>query len=206
MEPISKEAASNILEPYLARIKKCILDAVNGYYTGSDYLKVRHKHSPRTSASLCHDHITDSILCEFENESGVHVSKKRGIFTLTVKGIVVLRFKKFNNNLLSSGISTRQMQAFNLQDTFQLEMDNLVPNGLLHVGYVMNALGTGVKEVHITYRYGNVNIWNIPLTGVGVVEPELFPASAAASSTTRRRNVKAKGNTAVAGDDNAINS
>jgi len=205
MEPISKEAANDILEPYLARIKKCILDAVNGYYTGSDYLKVRHKHSPRTSASLCHDHITDSIQFEFENEPGVRVSKKRGIFTLTVKGIVVLRFKKFNNKLLSSGISTKQMQAFNLQDAFQLEMDNLVPNGLLHVGYVLNALGTGVKDVYITYRYGNINIWNIPLSEIDVVQPELFPASVA-SSTTRRRNVKAKGITASAGDENAINS
>ncbi|MGG1637241.1 hypothetical protein [Paenibacillus sp. NRS-1760] len=205
MEPMSKEQANDILEPYLIRLRKCIFDAVNGYYTGPDYINVRHKHSPRSSASLCHDHITEAIRSEFENETGFHASKKRGIFTLSVKGIVVLRFKKFNNNLLSSGINTKQLRAFNLQDTVQLEIENLVPNGLLHVGYVMNALGTEVKDVYITYRYGNVNVWSIPLTGVDIAEPELFPVSATIS-TTRKRTVKAKGITATVGDENAINS
>lgn len=195
------------MEPYLSRIRKAIIEAVNGYYTGPQYISVRHILSARSAASICHDHIKAAIIAEFDGEPGIHISEKRSLFTLAIKGIVVLRFKKFNKNLLSSGINTRQQTAFNLQQTVQLEMDDLVPNGLLHVGYVLNTLGTEVHEVHITYRYGNVNIWNIPLTADVAAETVIFPTvSPAATSTIRTRTVKAKDTKETVGDKNASNT
>lgn len=205
MEPLRKEKAKDILGPYITKIQDAVKRAVNGYYLTGQYSGVRHIHSPRSAASLCHDHIKAEIKQEFEDVPGVTYSEKRGLFTLNVQGTVVLRFKKFNKHLMSSNIQTKQITAFVLQQPTQLELDGMPPDGLLHVGYVMNNLGTGIEKICVTYRYANVNIWEWDTSENTVLQPVLTLPNTPAVSSNKRR-VKAKEKTTVTGDEHASNS
>lgn len=206
VQPILKEEAQSILEPYVDRIRHAVITAVNSYFQGPDYANTRFYHSPRTAASICHDHIVSEIKKAFEGVPGAYFTKRKGLFMLIIKDTVVLRFKKFNKNLLSNGIPTKQAIAFNLQDSIQLEFDNMPPDGLLHVGYVVNNLGTGIEGVYITYRYGNTNIWTWDVTfrdkaDYKVAAQVTLPQVA---STTKKRKVTAKRKDISAGDNHAV--
>lgn len=205
MEPLRKEKAKDILGPYINRIQEAVKRAVNGYYLNGQYSSVRHIHSSRSAASLCHDHIKAEIKQEFEGVPGVTYSEKRGLFTLNVQGSVVLRFKKFNKNLMSSNIQTKQITAFVLQQPAQLELNEMPPDGLLHVGYVMNKLGTGIEKIYVTYRYANINIWEWDTSENTAIQPVLTLPNTPATPSKRRR-VKAKENTTQTGDEHASNS
>ncbi|MGG6311548.1 hypothetical protein [Paenibacillus macerans] len=205
MEPLQKETAKDILSPYISQIQDAVKRAINNYYLNGQYSNVRHIHSARSAASLCHDHIKAELKQEFESTPGVSYSEKRGLFTLNIQGSVVLRFKKFNKHLMSSNIQTKQVTAYVLQQPAQLELEEMPPYGLLHVGYVMNKLGTGIEKIYVTYRYANVNIWEWDTSENTVIQPVLtLPNTPAASSA--RRKVKAKENTTQTGDEHASNS
>lgn len=203
MQPIPKEQAQTILEPLVDKIRKAIKTAVNGYYQGTDYSETRYRHSARTAASICHDDIVEEIQNEFENVPGARFGKKRGLFTLCVYDTVLLRFKKFNKNLLSNSITTRQALAFNLQEPAQLELDEMPPDGLLHVGYTVNKLATEVTGVFVTYRYGNQNIWTWDITHEANVAQQIaFPSHT--QEATPRRKIRAK--TTSVGENSAAGS
>lgn len=205
MEPMLKEQAKTILGPYISRIQEAVKRAIKDYYLSGQYAKVRYIHSPRTAACLCHDHIKAEIKREFESTHGVSYSEKRGSFTLNVQGAAVLRFKKFNKNLMSSNIKTKQVTAYLLQQPMQLELDGLPPDGLLHVGYIMNRLGTDIEKIYVTYRYANVNIWEWDTSEETLVQPVInFPVTPVASM--KKRKVKAKEKTTIIGDEDASNT
>jgi hypothetical protein len=203
--PISKIEAQTILAPYLDGIVRAVTGKINGYYNGPAYAQIRHSHSSRTDASICHDLIKQGIIDEFDGVSGVRFQTKRGLFLFIVKETVLLRFKKFKNNLLSTGVATQQAMSFNLQDTAQLELEGMPPDGLLHVGYIPNALETGVGKIYVTYRFGNHNIWDwdVTINERKIAEQIPFPQT---TESVPRRIIKAKGkkNTNV-GDVNASN-
>jgi len=207
MVPISKERAMEILQPFIEKIRLSVVSAVNGYFKGPDYAKTRHKHSPRTAASICHDDIIEEIKKNFEGVSGAYHKTVKGLFMLTIKDSIVLRFKKFKNKekLISNGIPTQQALAFNLQDPTQLEFEDMPPDGLLHVGYVINSLGTAIDSIHVTYRFNKYNLWtwNITTANMEVAEQIIFPQTA---TTTRKRKVTARGKNTGTGDNNAINN
>lgn len=207
MDPMPKEQAKIILGPYISRIQEAVKRAIKDYYMSGQYAGVRYIHSPRTAANVCHDHIKAEIKREFESTPGVSYSEKRGSFTLNVQGAAVLRFKKFNKNLLSSNIKTNQVTAFLLQQPMQLELDGLPPDGLLHVGYIMNRLGTDIEKIYVTYRYADVNIWEWDTSEEYSVQPVInFPALPATSTETKKRKVKAKAKTTKIGDEDASNT
>ena len=203
MRPISEEEARQHLAPYIKRLCTAVTNSVNDYFTGPDYAKVRHKLSARSAASICHDEIKAAIIREFEGVAGVFFKNKRGLFLVIIEGTVVLRFKKFNKDQRASGIETQQMMAFNYQETQQLELPDMPPNGLLHVGYRVNKLQTGIEGVYITCRYGNDNLWGWSITpqGLDQVERVLVPLQEAAAPS--RRKITAKGKDIIGGGVNA---
>lgn len=204
MRPINEEEARQHLTPYIRRLSTAVKNSVNNYFSGSEYASVRHKHSARTSASICHDEIKAAIIREFEGDTSVTFMNKKGLFLVVVEGIVVLRFKKFNKDQLSSGIETQQMMAFNHQEAQQLELPDMPPNGLLHIGYRVNNLQTGLEGVYVTCRYGNKNLWgwNITSQGIEEVESVLVPIEEA-TTPARRRKITAKGKDIIGGGVNA---
>lgn len=204
LEPIAKEDAQEVLTPYISRLNKVIVGNINYYYNGPQYAAVRHQHSPRTDASICHDLIINGLRTEFEGTPFVRFVTKKGLFMMIIREVVVLRFKKFNDKLLSSGIRTQQAMFYNLQDTISLELDGMPPDGLLHIGYIPNELETGVGEIHVTYRYGDVNVWSWDITSEQVSDVVPYPL-VVAKDTTKIRKPRVKGKEKNVGDIDAGN-
>ncbi|WP_017688009.1 hypothetical protein [Paenibacillus sp. PAMC 26794] len=208
MEALLKADAIEILEPYIVRIKEAVSIAVMEYFLGNEYALTRHKHSARTAASICHDNIKDQIKMKFEDLPKTRIKERSGLFMLIIEEKIILRFKKFDGNLMSSGIATNQAMAYDLHDTVQLELDGMPANGLLYVGYTLNSLQSNIDGVFITSRYGNVNIWDWEVTNEGeipTIQPVLFPQPTTTETTTKKRRVRAKDKSISAGDMNAIN-
>ncbi|CAJ1313825.1 hypothetical protein [Paenibacillus nuruki] len=208
MEPLLKSKAMQILDPYIIQVKEAINKGVKDYYIGEDYAAIRHKHSSRTAASICHDNIIEEIKQRFENQPNVLIKKSKGLYMLIIEGIIVIRFKKFDEKLNSSGISTKQAIAYDYQDPLQLDLDDMPPDGLLFAGYTLNDLQSNVDRIFITYKYGSVNIWDWNITDEGIatdLQPALFPLPAASETSTRKKRVRAKDKSINAGDENAIN-
>lgn len=162
--PITKGEAQELLSPYLNLIQEAVTEAVNNYYSATELSPWRAKLSKRSHASNCHDLVVSAIIERFEREPGTRCFYEKNLFLLSIKGRVVLRFKMFDQNLMPHGIETKQMLALSYQDTSQLEFDDMPPDGLLHVGYCLNPLHTGVEKVYITYRYGKINVWDWDIT------------------------------------------
>jgi len=204
LRAINEEEAYSHISPHLGMILSAVKDSVNDYFNGSKYSQVRHEHSSRSAASICHDKIKKSVIEKFEGVLGARHRTHHGLFTLLIDEVVVLRFKKFNNKRLSSGIATQQQLAFNNQEPEQLELPDMPPNGLLHVGYQLNKLESGVESVFITCRHGNDNLWTWDITAEGTkfTNQTLIPIPEPAATPSRRK-ITAKSANNVGGEVNA---
>jgi hypothetical protein len=202
LKPIGKDDAKRIINPHLGKIKRAVSSSISNYLTGKQYAAVRHSHSTRSDASIIHDLIIGEIENEFNDVEGVCHQRKNKLFCLVIDDKVILRFKKFNNNLLGSGINTNQLIAFNLQDPVQLEFTNMPPHGLLYVGYRLNDLNTGINDLHITYRYSNKNVWTWNITYVENEDIKPIELTASYTHQTTTRKVTAKTNDRSVGDIN----
>lgn len=194
MEPIDKKKAMTIINPHIERIKRAIFTGVDFYLNG-DSFKDRHRLSPRTDASIIHDLIIDEVENEFTGVNGTYCKTSSNLFMLIIDSAVVLRFKKFDDKLLGSGINTQQSLAFNLQDSAQLELDGMPAEGLLYVGYRLNELNTKLNDIHITNRYNNYNIWEWNITGEEneITKPIQLPTPyPSAGKVTPKRTVTPK--------------
>lgn len=208
MEALFKADAIEILEPYIYSIKEAVFNAVTEYFLGDEYASSRHKLSTRTAACICHDNIKDQIRMKFEDIPKTRIKERSGLFMLIIEEKITLRFKKFDGNLMSSGIDTNQALAYALHDTVQLDLDGMPANGLLYVGYTLNSLQSNIDGIFITNRYGNVNLWDWEVTNEGeipTIQPVLFPQPTTTETTTKRKRVRAKDKSISAGDMNAIN-
>lgn len=206
LRPIGKNEAKKIINPYRNKIESAVNKSIKHYLTGEEYATVRFRHTPRTDASIIHDLIVDEIENEFLDVTGTYFQRKKNLFCLVIDDKVILRFKKFNDNLLGSGINTRQLIAFNLQDSAQLDLPDMPADGLLYVGYRLNELKTNLKDLHITYRYNKYNVWTWDITSNEneVIKPIEIPVANTTQTTTRK--VTAKINDKSVGDKSEGNS
>ncbi|MBD2846253.1 hypothetical protein IDH44_13690 [Paenibacillus sp. IB182496] len=178
MRGISKEEAVELLEPYIYKIKASVLNPINDYFTNPALTLHRQKLSKRSDASNCHDLIVDQIKMEFEQHPRTRLLHKNKVFFLIVEERVLLRFKLFDHKNLGRSINTIQSTKLNNQEIEQLELENMPPDGLLHVGYCINTLRTGVDNICVTYRQGDQNLWEWDLLEGGsnnVKQIEIFP-------------------------------
>ncbi|MFF2015017.1 hypothetical protein [Paenibacillus sp. NPDC058177] len=193
MRLMTEFEAKAILEPYIPKIHKAILDAVNSYFANPALALLRSKMSKRSDASICHDLIIENMKSVFEGESGIKCSYSNKLFLLVVKGQVVLRFNLFDSNKLSHGIQTGQLIAYNNQQFDEPELDIDTPDGLLYAGYLINPLRTGASNVFITCRYQNHNVWEWELVAP---QPKIteITKDKDVQKPVRKRRVKPKNN------------
>lgn len=121
-------------------IRNCIVSAFNEYRT--KYGALRHKHTPRTSASIIHDLIVWNIKDQFDNYPQTKCLIKQNLFLLIIgNGDVIIRFKKFNKKLFTHNIPTQQSFDFSHQMTL------FKPSVNLNAGYQLDGLDL---KVYIT--------------------------------------------------------
>jgi hypothetical protein len=146
---ITEAEARKLLEPYRARLLKCILA---GWERWQELLYSSPGHFTTTRATsranLVYDYIVEAAKKEFlpggQPEPHVRVSEKHGFLTLTFHDRIVVRFKKFRSRgLWPSGIPTRQQQLF----AFQLPMENMPTEVTKAVaGYLLNSLQDEIER------------------------------------------------------------
>ncbi len=156
---MDKLEIAQMLEPYSARICKCISQ---GHYNGRKcHEQFLHLFTKRTIASITRDHIWDQIRKEFVSEESVKIRElKNSLCLLEISGIplrIFLRFKKLNARLLSCNIPTQQVASFLGQRP--LRQLTLLPCVHLNAGYLANESSTDI-EVFITKPHGSrSNAW-----------------------------------------------
>ena len=159
MRYIEKSEAQDIIGPYAKKLIRAITNGVERYFSGDEYTVVRHSHTPRSDASICHDLIVEKLCDEFEGVQGARFFKIHGLFLLQIEGAIALRFNKFNDQFLTGYNPTQQTLAFESQRVEQLEFPEFPPRGLLICGYQINRLRTKVEGVYVVYRKKRRNLW-----------------------------------------------
>ena len=146
-----KELTEKELAPHLAKVQACVLSGVEDYLT--NYSSHHHLHSPRSRASLVHDHIVDRIKNAFPS----NIVVQRGLTLLFINGFAI-RFKKFRGKRMrTSNIPTQQTLQFNNQ----LELEGLGRKVThLNAGYLANEFWTDF-ECYITCPDGAGHHWFI---------------------------------------------
>ncbi|MCG7406801.1 hypothetical protein MH117_05165 [Paenibacillus sp. ACRRX] len=192
MPSITQGEAQTILRPYLSKLRSSILEPVNRYFSGPELALFRNKLSKRSDASNCHDLVVDCIKDCFDGVPKTRFIYKNKLFLLVIEERVVLRFKMFDQNRLGHGISTQQLIKLNYQEIEQLELPDMPPDGLLHVGYCINALRTGIESIHITYRHGNHNLWEWNITESEMNNVQQIAFTQEATTRQRRRRPQPK--------------
>jgi hypothetical protein len=184
---ISKEKVLAILDLYMPRMADCIMAGWNDYAT--IYAPQHHIHTPRTRASIIRDHIVAHVRETFDNVRNVVIIDKRsGLFCLEVKGLVVVRFKKLNEQMRTSNIPTQQALAFEQQ----MSLPD-IPHDAAHInaGYSPDKLWTNLKGIFIAAPNGKKIDWFVEIGDNGKAMPvvELFvqPTPSPASSSSRVR-------------------
>jgi len=200
MKGISKEEAKEILSPHIPLILNCVQNGVSMYFTSPQIAFFRTMFTKRSDASNCHDIIVKMISTAFEGTPGARNYYRNKLFLLNFVNRVVLRFKLFDRNLMSHNIMTSQQISIIAQDIEQLELEDMPPDGLLHVGYCMNELRTGVEKVYITYRNGNHNEWVWDLMEEATPAKQQIDIEDIQPARTTKRKITAKSN--LVGDIN----
>lgn len=193
MRLMTEFEAKMILDPYIERLHKAILDAVNSYFSNPALALLRSKMTKRSDASICHDLIVENLKSVFDGEPGIKWSYSNKLFLFIVKGQIVLRFNLFDSNKLSHRIQTGQLIAYNNQQFDEPELDIDTPDGLLYAGYLINPLRTGASNVFITCRYQNHNVWEWELIATKPNVAEITKDKDA-QKPVRKRTVKPKNN------------
>src|ERR1044071_1383275 len=126
---------------------------------------------PRTRASIIRDHIVSHAREAFDSVRNVVVIDKRnGLFCLEVKGLVVVRFKKLNNQMRTSNIPTQQALAFEKQMSLPE-----IPHDATHInaGYLPDKLWTNLKGIFVAAPNGKKIDWFVEIGDNGAVMPVL---------------------------------
>ena len=140
---VTQDQAEALLSQHKERLFDCITSGVADY---SKYPpKLRQEHTPRTRASIRHDHIVGRIKAAFDGVSGVEVIELRGLVLLLVGNILAIRFNKLSEDGKCHSNATEQTSLFhNQQPLPQQEELPGIPAHATHLvgGYALNQLGT----------------------------------------------------------------
>jgi hypothetical protein len=155
--PIDRDAALEILEPHLQRLGGCVWRAWDRW-TSETLLPMQV--AKRSRASLVYDYAADEARRTLGGIDGLIVTEDRGFVLVNVEDRLLVRFKKFDKRLRTSGIATRQKTLFAHQ---QLTIDGLGPMTQLVVGYLLDEFELAISRVAVTCSLGSRIEWVIEI-------------------------------------------
>ena len=164
--PIDRDAASQILKPHLPSFGDCVRRGWNRW-KGETLLPMQV--AKRSRACLIYDYMADEARRTLVGVDGLTVTEDRGFVLVNVEDRLLVRFKKFDQRLRTSGIPTRQHMQFAYQ---QLTIDGLGPMTQLVVGYLLDEFELDISRVAVTCSLGSRIMWVIEIPpDVGTVAP-----------------------------------
>jgi hypothetical protein len=176
-EQMTDEEIQAIAKFYEEPLTKSWAGAFEDYAT--KYPDTRHIHSPRSRASILHDHCVFHVQVFCANNPDITFPpKKRGLFTIELSGVplgidgaILARFKKLTERLLTSNISTAQVRKFNNQQPLEVQLDLFgfplidIEPPHINIGYLPDEFWTGLEAVYATMPNGSHALqWFIKLS------------------------------------------
>lgn len=153
--------AEKVLAPFLGDIYGCVSDGWAAWVKlGEVAPKLRAPMRARARASFVFDHIVDSAKRRFADDPRVRCTENKGLFRLIFESGVVLRFKKFDRYLRTSGIPTRQHLQYMLQYSLDLGKFKLVH---LVGGYRLTDHQMEIQDILLTCPNGSRNLWSLEI-------------------------------------------
>ncbi len=155
----SQAEAIELLNPHLPNISGSIEDGWDAWERfGEREPDLRMPLDATARANFIYCHIVESARRRFEGIKGVLKSTKGRVLKLTFAGRIVLRFKKLDAKLRSSGIPTQQYLQFLLQRCLPgFEQTNVIG------GYRLDGLKVGMEDIHVTCPHGSRNHWTVEI-------------------------------------------
>ena len=170
MALIEQQEAIQILEKHFSAFYGCVDGAWQDYV--SYPIEKRVVHSPRSRASLVHDHMVDRATKYAARESEVQIIEKKGLYLFVFGGHIAVRFKKFDEELKTSNQPSTQVQNFKNQ----MQLPGVPAAHNLESGYILSNDAQSLAAVHLVCPSGTGVYWDILLAAesqTGVVQ-DLF--------------------------------
>ena len=153
-------------------------------------IEKRIVHSPRSRASVVHDHMVDRAAKYAARESGVQIVEKSGLYLFVFGGQIAVRFKKFDEELRTRNQPSGQVEQFKNQ----MQLPGVKAAHNLESGYILSSDGQSIAAVHLVCPSGTGVYWDVLLTAstqVGVVQ-DMFANKIAAEQTDEGAKIKRK--------------
>jgi hypothetical protein len=159
MSYLAQDQAEALLKDELPLLYQCIRQAWEKYVNGYP-AALKAEHSPRSRASLVHDHIVMAARRMLESRMGVCCHEINKLFIVSFNSGIAIRFKKLDDSFRSSNIRTQQSLDFMGQQHLP-EIEAAVN---LQAGYRLNALETDLEGIYLTCPSGeDTNAWVLEL-------------------------------------------
>jgi len=154
-------------------------------------IEKRIVHSPRSRASLVHDHMVYRAMKYAAMESGVQIIERSGLYLFIFGGQIAVRFKKFDEELKTRNQPSGQVQQFKAQ----MQLPGVHSAHNLESGYILSADAQSLAAVHLVCPSGTGVYWDILLTSqsqTSVVQDlfanKIAPQEADEGAKIRRRD------------------
>ena len=191
MDIISKEDAQSILEPH----KATLIAAWNAAWEkwekiGQQAPDARVDIRSRAQANVLYDLVCSELKRRFTDVPGVSWSEKGGFLTLNFEDKLLLRFKKFDDNLKSHNVMTQQQVLFRLQ----LELPGF-PSAPTRatLGYQLDKFAAGLRNFLVACHVGDSLEWIIPIIAPADAGWDAIPLPSAPEGPTPQPTLRRKG-------------
>lgn len=178
MAVVDADGASLVLEPHIPAFNKCWKRA------WAKWQQIRQAAPDgsigaalqgRAQASALYDLMVWELEHHFKDVSGVTTSKKGGFLTLNFYDVLLLRFKKVDQQPRSHNIMTRQQKLFRLQ----LVLPGFPDVMRAVLGYQLDKLRINLQNLVVVCHTGDELEWSLPVlmpdTGTGTVGATPIP-------------------------------
>jgi hypothetical protein len=187
---LTSSEAQEVLSPFLGDIYGCVSDGWAAWLKlGEAAPELKAPMRARARASFVFDHIVDSAKRRFADDPRVRWTEKKGLFRLIFKGGVILRFKKFDRYLRTSGIATKQLLQYRLQGSLDLGEFTLVN---LIGGYRLKDHQMEIQDILLTCPNGSHNEWSLEIPSEELPEIQNITQQTEQLPTIRAKAIREK--------------
>ncbi len=166
MDQYSEQDVKTALEPYHNRIKS-VVDRAFAECVLTKECRAKLGLAPllysRTFANLVFDAIAREAIAEFSSDSGVMIFYKPQTVKFCFGQVVIVRFKKANENGIGQNIPTQA--ALDFADP-QESLPGLPPEAAkAEITWSPNELGTIIESLTVLARDGDTILWSYEIYG-----------------------------------------
>jgi len=178
---MAKPQVLEILKPYFQIFAEIYEQAMYAFI--NDGKSLIYKLSNRGKSTLINELVVDEAKNRLPFGNGCESDMIDGLFVVIVEQVLILRFKKLGNDLMTFNQPSGQVKRFNAQQSIFLGKQLCLPfikeepiiqkNSVnINVGYIPDKTLTGIHALFITApRNEKKNLWHHPFYVDGVLLP-----------------------------------